>query len=365
MHSGHIGQRRGLLRPITAGGGGPIFRDLPLFAFLVGLLFFFFIFYIYQAQSAELYDMRNQIELERSRHLKVKSENIDFKAQLEKYKSSEASLKHELKAVRLSQKECSEELVKKDSTLLSYIVNLKQLQNDKNKCFTALDSMKAKLALAKLAVTTLRSNSTSVGSAMEALKETVESFKTQLQGKGAQEGILQETNVTTSSLTITQAANELEGHKNISIQSGKSVDKTKHYPSSNTSSLLQQEAVMPEFVALRVPELIVSTKFKNNYHTSAIISVPQSTARDDQLNFFASPQQLGKQSLEGRNEKNSKLPNIPEVQLNFDNVLSMNGQFPFIQKKDQMKKNVKNDNNNDRKQVIGGEYIDNELEDAN
>ncbi|VDO23947.1 unnamed protein product [Brugia timori] len=32
--------------------------------------------YQYSAQSAELYDMTNQIELERSRHIKLKSENI-------------------------------------------------------------------------------------------------------------------------------------------------------------------------------------------------------------------------------------------------------------------------------------------------
>lgn len=45
-----------------------------------------------------------------------------------------------------------------------------------------------------------------------------------------------------------------------------------------------------------------------------------------------------------------------------DKVLSMNEQFPSIQKKDQMKKNVQNGNDSDRKQIIGGEYIDKELE---
>ncbi|MCP9257959.1 hypothetical protein DINM_001127 [Dirofilaria immitis] len=145
MYSGHNGQRRGILRPITATGGGPIFRNLPLFGFLTGLLLLFFVFYIYQAQNAELYNIRNQIELERNRHIKIKSENIDFKAQLEKYKSSEARLENELKSVHLNQKECNEKLAKQGNILLSYTENLKQLQNDKNTCFAAMASMKAEL----------------------------------------------------------------------------------------------------------------------------------------------------------------------------------------------------------------------------
>ncbi|EFO20061.2 hypothetical protein LOAG_08432 [Loa loa] len=103
MHSGHNGRRRGFMRPVTATSNGSIFRTLPLFCFLTGLLFFF-IFYIYQAQNAELYDMRNQIELERGRHIKVKSENI----------------------------ECSRKLTKQDNALSFYMMNLKQLQDDKN-----------------------------------------------------------------------------------------------------------------------------------------------------------------------------------------------------------------------------------------
>ncbi|VDP23182.1 unnamed protein product [Onchocerca flexuosa] len=77
MYSGRNGRRRGLLRPITANGGGSMFRILPLFGFLMGLLFFF-IYYIYQVQNVELYNIRNQIELERNRQIKVKLENIGW-----------------------------------------------------------------------------------------------------------------------------------------------------------------------------------------------------------------------------------------------------------------------------------------------
>ncbi|KAL3998163.1 hypothetical protein ACH3XW_13915 [Acanthocheilonema viteae] len=367
MYSEHSGQRRGLLRPVTASGGGPIFRNLPLFGFLIGLLFFFFIFNIYQAQRAELYEIRNQIELEKSRYIKTKSENINFKAQLENYKSSEASLKNELQSVRLNQKECSEKLAEWDNNLLSNQINLKHLQSDKNACFTALDSMKAELALAKLTLTNLQANSKSMGSEMEAPKKIIESLKTRLQGKDAQESISQ-TNLAASPLAVTQDANELESRKNTSIQNEKLTNKIEHNPSLNASAtnLFQQEVVLPESVALRAPEHIVVTvtKSSNNLHAPTIIPVPRNAAQNDQLNFLASPLQLEKQSLEAKTAENLRLPNIPELQLNLDNVLRMNEQLPFIHKKDQMKKNVENGNDRDGKQVIGGEYIDKELEDA-
>ncbi|CAG9529686.1 unnamed protein product [Cercopithifilaria johnstoni] len=336
MYSGHSGQRRGLLRPVTATNDGPIFRNLPLLGFLMGLLFFFFIFNIYQAQSAELYDMRNQIKFERSRHIKVKSENI----------------------------ECSEKLAKRDSTLLSYMINLKQLQNDKNTCFTSLDLMKAELALAKLTLTNLRTNSALMESVLEAPKKTVESLKAQLQGKDVEEDISQDSNLSALPLVITQSANGLTNRKNISVQREKLANKTEHSQSPSASTLSQQKTVLPQPVALGVPErIVVTVKSSNNPHVATVhaASVPRIDAQHDQLNFLSSPLQL-KQSLEAKKEENPMLPNIPKVQLN--NVVGMNEQFPFIQKKDQIKKNVENGNDSDRKQVIGGENIDKEAEGA-
>ncbi|EJW82024.1 hypothetical protein WUBG_07067 [Wuchereria bancrofti] len=285
MYSGNSGQRRGLMRPVSA-GSGPVFRNLPLFGFLTGLLFFFFIFYIYQAQSAELYDMRNEIELERTRYTKLKSENIDFKAQLEKCKRWGASLKNELQAVRLSQKECNGKLAKRDNVLLSYITNLKQLQDDKNTCFIALNSMKAELAVAKLTITTLRANSTSLESVLEMPKKPAKSLKARFQGKDAQESIPIESSLIVSPLSITQ----------------------------------------------------------------------EDAAQNDQLNFLAPPFHLEKQSLQAENEKNPKSPNILDARLNIADVLGVNEQLSFVQRKDQMKRSVWDSNDIGKKQVVGNEY---------
>ncbi|VDK83327.1 unnamed protein product [Onchocerca ochengi] len=291
MYSRQNGQRRGLLRPITANGGGSVFRILPLFGFLTGLLLFFFVFYIYQVQNVELYNIRNQIELERNRHIKVKLENIDFKAELEKYKSSDVSLKNELRKLRLSQKECFGKLAKWNNTLLSYMMNLKQLQDDKNICFTAMASMKAELALAKLTITTMRANFTSMGNVMETPKKIVESLKTRSDKEDAQESIPQEANLTASPLTITQSADEAESLRNISVQGEK-----------------MQENVLPEPVISQ--PIIATVKNSNNFHAGTIISVPQNRAQENQLDFLAPPLQLEKQSLDARNE----FPIFPALQ---------------------------------------------------
>ncbi|VDK68535.1 unnamed protein product [Litomosoides sigmodontis] len=335
MYSGYSGQRRGLLRPAT--GDGPIFRNFLLLGFLMGLLFLFLIFNMYQAQSSELSDMRSQIELERSRYVKVKSENIDFKAQLEKYRSSEASLKNELQVARLSQKKCSEKMAKWNITMLSCMTNLKQLQDDKNTCFTELDLMEAELTLAKLALTNLQANSTSVGSVMESSKETAASFKKQLEGKRAQQTVSR-TILTASPLAITQGGSELGNCKNASIQSKKLDNKIEHSLSLNSTALnlFQQAAVLPQPVAVTVPECIVTvTKSSDHLHASTILSISRNAARDDQLHFPALRLQFDDQSLKAKNKTNQKLPNS-EVQLNFNNILGMNEQV-FIGK-DKMRK---------------------------
>uniref|UniRef100_A0A1I7VEK0 Uncharacterized protein n=1 Tax=Loa loa TaxID=7209 RepID=A0A1I7VEK0_LOALO len=62
--------------------------------------------------------------------------------------------------------------------------------------------------------------------------------------------------------------------------------------------------------------------------------------------------QSGKQSFEAKNERNLKSPDVLEVQLNFNSVADVNEHYSFVQKKDQMKKNVGNSNDSGRKQVM-------------
>ncbi|MCP9257958.1 hypothetical protein DINM_001126 [Dirofilaria immitis] len=238
-------------------------------------------------------------------------------------------------------------------------------------------------------------------SVLETPEKNDESLKTQLQGGNVQEIIRQEANLTISPLAITKSANESENRKDISAQDKK--------------MLFQQGVILPKPV---VPEhIIVPITKPSNFHGDAIVSVPQifilgfkvhkdwfleDKAWDNQFNFLALPLQLEKQSNGAKNEVEPKFPNsrrsffeeklrphvlvhyyafdpkichftftvfcgtdeICEAELNLDNVLDMNGQFPFVQKKNQMEKNTENNNDSNEKQEIPGDYGDNALEDG-
>ncbi|EFO20060.2 hypothetical protein LOAG_08431 [Loa loa] len=172
-----------------------------------------------------------------------------------------------------------------------------------------------RIVLAKLTITALRANSTSMRSVMEAPKKTVESLKVQLQGKDVQGSISQKASLTVSPLMITQGANEPGRHKSISVQNGKMADRIESNRSTNA------------FAANKV-----------QFRTTKLVLLPSL--------------QSGKQSFEAKNERNLKSPDVLEVQLNFNSVADVNEHYSFVQKKDQMKKNVGNSNDSGRKQVM-------------
>lgn len=350
MYSSLNGRKRGLLRPASATGAAPIFRNLPLFAFLSGLLVFCFIFYIYQSHRSELYDMRSQIELARLRHNKLKSENIDFKAEMEKCKSSEAILKKELETVRLSEKECSGKMKDWDSTVLSHKFNLKQLQNQKDTCFTALDSMKAELAQAKHALSAVQTSSALLGIVPEASEKGVEGLNALLQGKSTRETISQGASSANSSLKFTQVSNGQWSFEKTAVEDQKMVDGNKHHPSSN-GSVAEQEAILPEPLAVEISEEIVAAVTKSS----------EDAVQDNQLSLLAPPPKIKEQSMEAVDGKNHKFLSTSE--LNFDNALDMNEQSPVVQEnglplpKDQIKMAADyNTQNNDPKEemVVNG-----------
>uniref|UniRef100_A0A915Q4X8 Uncharacterized protein n=1 Tax=Setaria digitata TaxID=48799 RepID=A0A915Q4X8_9BILA len=334
MFSGHNGQKRALLRPFTVTNGGPMCRNLPLFVFLASLLLFFFVFYIYQAQSTELYNVRDQIVLERNHYIKVKSENIDLKAQLERYRNVEANLKKELQDVHFSH----------EGSVSNPCM-----------CFTTLTSMKAEMALAKLTVSALRANLTSMLSIMGTLKKPVESLELQLQEKIARTS--QKGSPLASVVIVADGANVLDNRGNASLQREK-VTRTDNLAFLNVSAanLPNQEAVLPRPVLSEIPEQIIRMTQANNLHVTSTL---RNETEDDQLHFFALPIQLKKQPAEVKNNEKLHFPDI-EPQVNLGD-LAVNKQFSSIQKKDQVKKNTINAND-DGKQVIGGEYDNNLLD---
>ncbi|KAK6726518.1 hypothetical protein RB195_004691 [Necator americanus] len=88
----------------------PSMRNWPLFAFLAGLVFFFYVFYVYQAQSTEFAMTRSELDDQMQKVRNLKRELFDAKAELERLKSSEASLKSENEKSSKLKEECSNSL---------------------------------------------------------------------------------------------------------------------------------------------------------------------------------------------------------------------------------------------------------------
>ncbi|VDP00603.1 unnamed protein product [Heligmosomoides polygyrus] len=77
------------------GSDGPGMRNLPLFAFLAGLVFFFYVFYVYQTQSAELSSAQSSLDANMKQIRVLKVDLLNAKAENERLKASEASMKGE------------------------------------------------------------------------------------------------------------------------------------------------------------------------------------------------------------------------------------------------------------------------------
>ncbi|EPB78747.1 hypothetical protein ANCCEY_02137 [Ancylostoma ceylanicum] len=88
----------------------PSMRNWPLFAFLTGLVFFFYVFYIYQAQSTEFAMTRTELEDQIQKVRNLKMEVFNAKAENERLKSSENTLKSEKDKFNKEKEECANSL---------------------------------------------------------------------------------------------------------------------------------------------------------------------------------------------------------------------------------------------------------------
>uniref|UniRef100_A0A0N5AYM3 Uncharacterized protein n=1 Tax=Syphacia muris TaxID=451379 RepID=A0A0N5AYM3_9BILA len=133
--------RRSLMRPYSS-HNGPSFRNLPLFLFLAGLVLFVYVFYIYQAQNAELTLAKEQSDYKDGEVRKLNDQITDLKAQLEKLKSdSENALESALK-----EKVDAENRLKNCSSVQSEIeFKVAQLGKEKKDYTEKLQTVKTQL----------------------------------------------------------------------------------------------------------------------------------------------------------------------------------------------------------------------------
>lgn len=145
MFSSHEGQKRGLLRPYGATHVGPVFRNLPLFGFLTGLVIFFYVFYIYQAQNAELTLMREEYSILQQHLSKLKTENVDMKASLESCKDNEKLLQGEKSDTSKKLEECSSNLRSEKMRAESQKLEVAKVETEKAECSRRLESAHSEL----------------------------------------------------------------------------------------------------------------------------------------------------------------------------------------------------------------------------
>uniref|UniRef100_A0A915C5A2 Uncharacterized protein n=1 Tax=Parascaris univalens TaxID=6257 RepID=A0A915C5A2_PARUN len=175
----HEGQKRGLLRPYGATHVGPVFRNLPLFGFLTALVVFFYVFYIYQAQNAELALMREEYSVLQQHLSKLKTENLDIKASLESCKDDEKSLQGEKSDANKKLEECASNLRSEKIRAESLKSDVAKVEVEIAECSRRVESAQSEL---------LRLNGTmaaihAVGMGNEALVITLNNTVNQLRGE--------------------------------------------------------------------------------------------------------------------------------------------------------------------------------------
>ncbi|WKX88409.1 hypothetical protein Q1695_008221 [Nippostrongylus brasiliensis] len=96
--------RKHLLR---SSGDGPGMRNLPLFAFLAGLVFIFYMFYVYQAQSAEITTVRESLDISLKQLRTLKADILNARAENERLQAAESSLKSDKEKAESERDSCN------------------------------------------------------------------------------------------------------------------------------------------------------------------------------------------------------------------------------------------------------------------
>ncbi|MFH4977285.1 hypothetical protein AB6A40_003994 [Gnathostoma spinigerum] len=139
------GQKRGLLRPYATSHSGPIFRNLPLFGFLAGLVIFFYIFYVYQAQNTQMGMLQEKYDTQQRFASKLKDENIGIKAKLESFKAAERTLQDERAEMKKHQEECLRSLTNEKSKVAELSDKVKSLDQKCRFCEASSVELTAKV----------------------------------------------------------------------------------------------------------------------------------------------------------------------------------------------------------------------------
>ncbi|KAF8365525.1 hypothetical protein PRIPAC_83354 [Pristionchus pacificus] len=146
-------------------------RNWPLFLFLTGLVFFFYVFYVYQAVSTELSMKKEQLELQFRQQRILKEEIIDLKADLEKSRVAESTSKTEAESANSRYEECQ-------STLRSIKLRSDTLTDEKTAADSAAKERLRELEETKNKMTELERNASSLQALYDAQQSVVSQLNT-------------------------------------------------------------------------------------------------------------------------------------------------------------------------------------------
>ncbi|GMT01261.1 hypothetical protein PENTCL1PPCAC_30263, partial [Pristionchus entomophagus] len=151
--------------------GTSTMRNWPLFLFLTGLVFFFYVFYVYQAVSTELSMKKEQLELTFRQQKILKEEIIDLKADLEKSRGAESASKTEAESASSRYEECQ-------SSLRSIKLRSDTLTDEKSAADSAVRERQRELEETKNKMTELERNASSLQAMYDAQQTVVAQLNT-------------------------------------------------------------------------------------------------------------------------------------------------------------------------------------------
>ncbi|VDO61341.1 unnamed protein product [Haemonchus placei] len=127
-------------------------RNLPLFVFLAGLVFFFYLFYLHQSQSAEYAIAQASLDDHKQQLRVLKLDLLNANADVERLKSSESSLKEERDKLSREKDKCSVSLRSAERERENLKSEISKKASENSELSTKLEEAKKELEELKKAI---------------------------------------------------------------------------------------------------------------------------------------------------------------------------------------------------------------------
>ncbi|CAI5438558.1 unnamed protein product [Caenorhabditis angaria] len=202
-----MSSRKPLIRSSSHSDRPTKMRNWPLFVFLIGLVLFFYIFYIYQAQSTTLSMANDEIRMLNIQLSNTKTKLVDTLASLESVNAVQRTSEAELDELRKKSEECF-------GNLRNSKLRLDGLEKDNKENTENNNELQSKLKTAELQITDFERNNTALINMVKAQEELIQQLN---QTVAFMKNEKQTQIVAEVQLTSTSTPSALEGQQNQQI----------------------------------------------------------------------------------------------------------------------------------------------------